>query len=180
MALHADILAVQKVFKNTKLRQGNVFIIADAEDAAATIGRIKQTNIAFEPVESEADSTGRTSLMGYNVVATAVMTQTDEQVDLAAVAEMGYPSTGSDGQNGFKLLFSNVPMTTAEAYAAFALATASTTPLDGFGLINAIIVPSPVIDFSGGESMVTLTIKGTVPATELGVMADFGLLTFDA
>lgn len=152
-------------------------------NSIATIGRIKNTNIAFFPLESEADTTGRTSLMGYNVVATAIMTQTDEQVDIAAVAEFGSPSIGSDDENGYTLFFSNVPLTLQAAFDQWSAALNGTVPadaLDGLALVNSIIVPSPTIDFSGEESQVSLVIKGIIPAAELGTMCDYGLMTFDA
>lgn len=163
MALNAAIVAQPTSVSRTAMRQGQVYVLDAPTPAtvAAHLGRAKNISINFEPVNSEADSQGRVSTMGYNVTATFTMMQTTA-ADLDVAFALAAPADGEDGAGGFNLFFSNVTMGEAAALAAWN--SASPSDIDGVGLIGAIVQVGPNLDFSGGESGIVCTVTGRIPA----------------
>lgn len=173
MALDADILALVKRVQNTRIRQGNVFVLSDDGLAAVTLGRVRGVFFRAAPVLSERDSTGRQSTMGYDITVQIIMMQT-EGADLDGAFALGAPGTGDDGQNGFNVFLADEPMSTATAITEWA------TPTKGIKLKNALIQVSPDINFSGEEGGITLTINGIVTASALLDFSTNKTVTFDA
>ena len=174
MALNSLITSLTKAVSNTVFRQGNAFILSDNEAVAATLGRIKNATIAFEPINSEKDSTGRVNTLGYNVVGTVTMMQTTED-EIAAAGALSSPASADDGQNGFNIYLANDPTTTSAAITQWDSAN-----MNGVGFKNALVQTSLNLDFGGGESMIVLTFEGHVSAAELrSFKTNNEIITFD-
>ena len=184
MALSGLITGLSKKISNTLFRRGNYFV-CDTEVgpvySANTLGRVKGGTVVFEPINSEKDSTGRVNTLGYNVVVTAILMQTTED-EIAAAGALSAPEAGDDGQNGFDILVTADPQSEAAAATIYDDAINENSQDVGSVLFrNALVQTAINLDFSGGESTITLTIEGHISAATLRSFADnFNVITFDA
>lgn len=176
MALPASILTLTKDIQAAFMRHGNVYLISEDGLVAATLGRIKAPRINFEPLETEMDSTGRASLMGYTVNGEFTMMQTDAEA-LSAVPDLAAPAAGTDGDNGYKVFFTDTPLAAAAAVTAWNEGDDAT---QGTGIIGAILIPKPAIDFGGGESGIPVTFTGRIRIASLAGFGTSRKITFDS
>ena len=174
MPLNTAIVAQTTAIGRTYMRQGSVYVMDETSPAtvAAGLGRVKNISVGFEPVNSEADSQGRMSTMGFTVTATFAMMQASA-VDLDVAFALASPLDSESGASGFNLFFSDFQMTEAAALIAWN----ATGNLDGIGLIGAIVQVAPNLDMSGGESGIVCTVTGRIPAPRLRTFSTTRKLT---
>lgn len=156
--------AFQKDISRIKERQGSVFVYDDANVVWQDIGQVKGVDLSWEPVNTEADTGGRTKMLAADVTITFVMQQTSDQ-ELGALDSLSGNSTTNGHQ--FKVTESN----TAAADAGTAA---------GYEFNNCLANITGSVSFNGDESTMTVEINGRVPISELVNLGSTQTLTFDA
>jgi hypothetical protein len=157
----------QKNVGRNVFRQGSVFV----RDGSVwrDLGQVKDVNLEWEPVVTDADTAGRQKQLAADVTFTFVMQQTSD----TEIANLTDIIAGGALANGLRLKITNAIVAVAGAEAA-----------TGINLMNALPVISGKIDFNGGaESMLTVECKGRVSITQLtnlGKSVGSYTLTFDA
>lgn len=165
-------------YKRGGIRQGNVFLIfKDATTGTLTangLGRIRNPSITFEPVESESDSQGRTTVIAYNLNATVTMMQ-HEHEEIEAAGKLAYPDDGSPEEQGYTVLFTDGPMSAADVEGSL---NAAEQIIPGIMLERVFPKPSPSIDFGTEDSAIEITINGMLPPNALATFATRPVISF--
>jgi hypothetical protein len=173
----ATPFAITTNFKNGGIRQGKAYLIQGDEGAytAASLGRIKNPMINLEPVESDQDSQGRTTVIAYNLNASVSMMQhTHDEIE--AAGQLAYPADGSPEEAGYNLLFTDGPLSQADVEAALNTVEGRIVP----GILMENVYPKPTInvDFGTNDSAIDIAINGMLQPEALTNFATEPVLTF--
>lgn len=146
-------------FRNGGIRRGKVFLLDNAtpRQVYSPLGRIKNVTLTAEPNESDPDSTGRTSVISYNLTGSVTMMQ-HTAAEVQAAGELAYPPDASEYLAGYNVLFTDKPLTTAEVNTAL---TGGTIP--GILVTKALPKPSINLNFAAEDSEITITLNGLLP-----------------
>jgi len=149
---------------NNIQRQGEAFVTNDPIDGSETyhhMGQVKNVEFTSTPVTSEQDTAGRQKQLASDIEITFVMQQTSD-TELETMDEL---------VSDFAAVFLSTE---------FIDASEVQTGSDGNGYLfsNGLMSVENTINFSGEESMSTVTISGRVSREELASMGTDRTLRF--
>lgn len=155
-------ITIAKTVANVLARGGSVFISDDDGTTWFDLGRQKNAKIDGTPVETEADTAGRTVQLAMDVVLTTVLTQTNDSEFL------NMEQMNAVAANGAWIKFTSVFTNAAGAGAAAGLTFKNVFPVFGAMLM-----------FDNTESYFNLTVKGRSNMADWSGLGTTQDLTFD-
>jgi len=155
-------IAITKTVANVVARGGGAFVSEDSGSTYFDMGRVKNVMLEATPVETEPDTAGRTVQLAYDVVLTAVLTQTSD-TELVELDDLNAVAT-----NGVWLKFTSVFTNAAGAGAAA-----------GYTFKNVFPSFGAEIKFDNTESGLTMTAKGRCNVADFAGLGTTQDLTFD-
>ena len=173
----ATPFTITQNFKHGGIRQGTVFIVAGDEGAytATPMGRLREPMFNLDTINSEQDSQGRTTVIGYTLDASFIMMQHTTE-EIAAVGNLAYPPDDSEEEEGYNVLFTDGPYTATEVEALLNDAGGRIVP----GILLERVFPKPGIRLNMGisDSEIQVSIDGVLQPDALIGFDTTPVLTF--
>jgi hypothetical protein len=158
----ASITAFAKAIEDIRARRGQVFVAPAATPAGlTTVGIVKDTSFAFEPVVYGPDNSGREFVKMFDVTISFALMQTGNN-ELQNLSAMASPSG-----NGLLLILTDKPVLDPVSPDTWADVVGAVPITSKIQVTNVSIKPTGMLNFSREESMITCEATFTVEVEEL-------------